>query len=317
MTRLLPILAAAVIAATSAVAQDVYPSRPITMIVPFAPGGTSDVIARIVSEEMGNILGQRLVIENVAGAGGSTGLARGAKSPADGYTLMIGNSGTNAAAYTIYPNLPFTTESFAPVGLIAKTMPAIAIRNDFPAANLKEFLEYARKNPGKASLAHAGVGSSNYLICKAFMQAAKVDVLLIGYRGAGPALNDLMGGHVDGACDTATSFSGAIQGKQVKPLMVASPARIATLPDVPTAAEAGLPEFQQEGWNAIFAPKDTPAPVMAILNAALRKAVASARVSDKLKQLSAVPASGDEFTPEFVRVLVPKEVEKYRVLLKD
>ena len=301
----------------SALAQEVYPAKPIAMIVPFAAGGTSDVIARLIAEQMGQVLGQRIVNENVAGAGGATGLTRAARAKPDGYTLAIGNVGTNAAAYTIYPDLQYSTASFAPIGLIAKTMPAIAIRKDFPAASTPEFLAFARANPGKVSLGHAGVGSSNYLICRQFLAATKIDVNMVSYRGAGPALNDLMGGHLDGVCDTATSLAGSIEGGAVKGLVVASAQRLPTLPNVPTAVEGGIPEFQGEGWNALFVPKDTPAPIVARLNEALRKASEDPAYRKRLSELSAVVAAGQEFDPPFVEALVPREVEKYRKLLTD
>ena len=301
----------------SALAQEVYPAKPIAMIVPFAAGGTSDVIARLIAEQMGQVLGQRIVNENVAGAGGATGLTRAARAKPDGYTIAIGNVGTNAAAYTIYPDLQYSPASFAPVGLIAKTMPAIAIRKDFPAASTPEFLAFARANPGKVSLGHAGIGSSNYIICRQFLAATKIDVNMVSYRGAGPALNDLMGGHLDGVCDTATSLAGSIEGGAVKGLVVASAQRLPTLPNVQTAVEGGIPEFQGEGWNALFVPKDTPAPIVARLNEALRKASEDPAYRKRLSELSAVVAAGQEFDPPYVEALVPREVEKYRKLLSD
>ena len=301
----------------SAFAQEIYPSKPIVMIAPFAAGGTSDVIARLISEQMGQVLGQRIVNENVAGAGGATGLTRAARAKPDGYTLAIGNVGTNAAAYTIYPDLQYSPASFAPIGLIAKTMPAIAIRKDFPAASAPEFLAFARANPGKISLGHAGIGSSNYIICRQFIAATKIDVTMVSYRGAGPALTDLMGGHLDGVCDTATSLAGSIEGGAVKGLVVASAQRLPTLPNVQTAVEGGIPEFQGEGWNALFVPKDTPAPIVARLNEALRKASEDPAYRKRLSELSAVVATGQEFDPPYVEALVPREVEKYRKLLSD
>ncbi len=180
--RLLAV-AAALSFAAAAHAQD-YPKRPITMIVPFAAGGTSDVIARTVAEQMGTVLGQTIVIENVAGAGGSTALARAARAEPDGYTIAIGNAGTSAAAYTIYPMLPFKPDAFVPIAVVAKTFGIVALRKDFPAKSVQEFIAYAKKNPGRINLGHAGVGSSNFLICKSFVQAAGIEVTLVGYRGA-------------------------------------------------------------------------------------------------------------------------------------
>jgi tripartite-type tricarboxylate transporter receptor subunit TctC len=196
-------------------------------------------------------------------------------------------------------------------------MPAIAIRKDFPAASTQEFLAFARANPGKVSLGHAGIGSSNYIICRQFLAATKIDVNMVSYRGAGPALNDLMGGHLDGVCDTATSLAGSIEGGAVKGLVVASAQRLPTLPNVPTAVEGGIPEFQGEGWNALFVPKDTPAPIVGRLNEALRKASEDPAYRKRLSELSAVVAAGQEFDPPYVEALVPREVEKYRKLLSD
>jgi len=304
-------------AATPAGAQDNYPSKPITMIVPFAAGGSSDVIARLVGDEMARGLGQRIVMENMGGAGGATALTRASRAEPDGYTIVIGNSGTNAASYSIYPDLKYTNADFAPIGLVAKTSPMIALKLDFPAKDLMAFVAYAKANPGKVSLGHAGVGSSNYLICRNFVKATGVDVALVSYRGAGPALNDLMGGQIDGVCDAATSLSGAIEGKKVHPLVVATPQRLASLPDVPTAREAGLPAFEAQGWNALFAPKNTPAPIIAKLNEALKTALSSNNLQNRFRDLSSVPPTAEEITPAYVAKMVPGEIERYRVLLQD
>ncbi len=300
-----------------AAAQDAYPNKPINMIVPFAPGGASDVIARLVGEELGKVLGQRIVNENMGGAGGTIALARAAQAAPDGYTIVIGNSGTNAASYSVHADtVKYKPEDFAPVGLAAKTSPMIAVKLDHPAKTLSELVAYAKQNPGKVTLGHAGVGSSNYLICLMFIQAAKVQVSLVGYRGAGPALNDLMGGQIDGVCDNATSLAGAVQGGKVKALAVATPARIAALPDVPTSAEAGLPEFQAQGWNAIFVPKGTPEPVIARLNGALRQALASEGLRKRFDELASVVPSEAEITPAHVARILPGEIAKFKALVE-
>ena len=294
-----------------------YPDRQINLIVPFAAGGTSDIIARIAADEMGQILNQRIIIENIGGAGGSTALTRAMSAAPDGYTLVIGNAGTNAATYSIHKDLKFNTDSFKPVGMIAKTLPVIAIKNAFPAKDVKGFIEYAKANPGKITLGHAGVGSSNYLICKLFLQAAQVKVELIGYRGAGPALNDAVGGHVDGVCDAATSVAGQINSGKVHGLVIASRKRAEILPNVPTANEAGLPAFTNEGWNAIFVPAGTPDTVIATLNAALRKALQSEKVTKRLTELASFAAAGEELDPAYVKAFVESEVKKYRELLAE
>jgi len=287
------------------------------MIVPFAAGGTSDVIARAVAEEMGQSLGQPIVIENVAGAGGSTALARAARAEPDGYTIAIGNAGTSAATYTIYPKLPFTPESFAPIAMVAKTFGIVALRKDFLAKELKDFIAYAKNNPGKINLGHAGVGSSNFLICKSFVQAAGIDVTLVGYRGAAPALTDAIGGQIDGVCDAAASVSQAIDDNLVRGLVVGSNVRLATLPALPTSAEAGLPEFEAQGWNGLFAPKGTPPEIIAKLNAAARTAVESDAVRKRFADLSTVAPDASEHAPEVLGQLVTRDVEKYRKLLAD
>jgi tripartite-type tricarboxylate transporter receptor subunit TctC len=302
--------------ATFAQAQD-FPKHPITMIVPFAAGGTSDVIARVIAEQMSVALAQPIVIENVAGAGGSTALARAARAEPDGYTVAIGNAGTSAATYTIYPKLPFTPDSFVPVATVAKTFGIIALRKDFPAKDLQEFIAYAKNNPGKINLGHAGVGSSNYLICKSFVNAAGIDVTLVGYRGAAPALTDAIGGQIDGVCDAAASVSQAINEKLVKGLVVGSTVRLGTLPDLPTAAEAGLPEFEAQGWNGVFAPKGTPPEIIAKLNAAARTAVESEAVKKRFADISTVTPDANEHAPDVLQQLVARDVEKYKKLLAD
>jgi tripartite-type tricarboxylate transporter receptor subunit TctC len=316
IARLLVAAAAALAIATAASAQN-YPNRPITMIVPFAAGGTSDVIARTVAEQMSIALGQAVVIENVGGAGGSIALARVARAEADGYTIAIGNAGTNAAAYTIYPKLTFTPESFVPIAMVAKTFGIIALRKDFPAKNLQEFIAYAKSNPGKVNLGHAGIGSSNFLICKAFAHAAGIDVTLVGYRGAAPALTDAIGGQIDGVCDAAASVAQPINEKLVKGLVVGSNVRLASVSELPTSAEAGLPDFEAQGWNGLFAPKGTPADIIAKLNAAAKTAVESEPVKKRFADLSTVAPDASEHTPDVLQQLVTRDVEKFGKLLAD
>ena len=306
---------AALVALVASAAAQTYPERPITMIVPFAAGGASDVIARIIGERMGQALGQTIVNENVAGAGGVIALNRVAAAKPDGYTILIGNTGTNAASYILGTDLKFSPDSFAPVGLIAKTAPVLAVKKDFPAKTLADFVAYARANPGKINLAHAGIGSSNYLICKNFVAAAKVEVTLVSYRGAGPALGDLLGGHVDGVCDNAASIAPSIQAEKVQGIAVAAAKRLEILPNLPTSAEGGLPEFLAEGWNAIFTPAKAPDDVIAKLNAALRASVADTNVRKRFNELGSTPADEAEMTGAHVRKLVEADIARYKVTL--
>ena len=298
-------------------AQEVYPSRPITMIVPFAAGGASDIIARVIGEEMGKALGQRIIHENVPGAGGSTALTRLARAAPDGYVIAIGNSGTNAAVYTIYKDLAFKPDAFAPIGLVARTAAMIAVKKDLPQKDVAALAAYARQNPGKLTFGHAGVGSSNYLICKMFLQAAGIDITLVAYRGAAPALQDLIGGQIDGVCDNATSLAGAVQAGQVHGLVVSAAARLATMPGVPTSEEAGLAAFQAQGWNALFAPRGAPGAVMTRLNEALRAAMQSELLRKRYADIETTAAAGDDLSPEYLNAYVPAEIEKFRKLLAE
>ncbi|HEY8334088.1 MAG TPA: tripartite tricarboxylate transporter substrate-binding protein [Tardiphaga sp.] len=301
----------------AAAAADDYPSRPITLIVPFAAGGSSDVNARLIGEQMSQHLGQRIVIENIGGAGGAVALARVAQAPPDGYTIVQGNSGTNTAVYLFTPDVKFTPEDFAPIGMFNKSSAVVAVRRTFPARTLAEFIAHARQNPGTLNIGHSGVGSQNYLFCKAFIQAAAIDVTLVGYRGGGPALNDLIGGQIDGLCDSSASVTPAIQGGLVRGIALASKTRLAHLPDVPTAAEAGLPQFEIQGWYALFAPKGTPPAVIARLNAAMRAGVASPDYQKRLDDLGSYPADDSEMKPDYLAQLVPREIDKFRKMLGD
>jgi len=301
---------------TEAVAQD-YPTRPITLVVPFAAGGSSDVNARLIAERMSQQLGQPILIENIGGAGGAVALARVAQASPDGYTIVQGNSGTNTAVYLFTPDVKFAPSDFAPIGMFNKSSAVVAIRKNFPAQTLAQFIAHAKQNPGLLNIGHSGVGSQNYLFCKAFIQAAGIDVTLVGYRGGGPALNDLIGGQIDGLCDSSASVTPAIQGGLVRGIALASKARLTHLPDLPTAAEAGLPQFEISGWYALFAPKGTPAAIIEKLNDAMRAAVASRDYQKRLDDLGSTPADEAEMAPAYLAKFVPQEIEKFRRMLGE
>ena len=265
----LALAAVAGLAATGAQAQN-YPTRPITMIVPFAAGGPTDVIARIVSDHMSRTLGQQIVIENVAGAGGTTGITRAAQSQPDGYTIMMGHMGTHGAAPALYPNLKYDpTKDFAPIGLAAGTPIVIVAKKDFPANDLKGFLAYLKANGDKVNMAHAGVGSVSHSTGIFFNSVVKVKPTMVAYRGTGPALNDLMGNTVDFMTDQIVNVAPQIQGGNIKAFAIATPERSPVLPNVPTTKEAGLDGYEVSAWNAIFAPKGTPPDVVKKLSDAL------------------------------------------------
>ena len=307
--------AAASLALIAPAAAQTYPSRTITMIVPFAAGGASDVIARIVAEEMGKHLGQRIIAENIGGAGGSIALQRAAAAAPDGHTILAGNSGTNAAGYTIYANFTLRPDAFAGIGLLARTASVIAIKRDLAQRDVASLVAHARANPGLMTFGHAGVGTSNYLICRQFTAAAGIDVTLVSYRGAGPARQDLMVGSIDAVCDNATSIAPQIASGDVRGLVVAGATRLAAIPNVPTNAEAGLPTFQAAGWNALFVPAATPAPIRERLLEALRAALDSDFVKRRFEELVTTLPTPEERSPAFVDALVQRDTARFRELL--
>ncbi|MEW6768781.1 MAG: tripartite tricarboxylate transporter substrate binding protein BugD [Pseudomonadota bacterium] len=306
----------ALAAISSAQAQD-YPTRNITMIVPFAAGGPTDVIARIVSGHMEQTLGKPIIIENVVGAGGTTASTRAAKAAPDGYTLITGHMGTHAASVPLYPNLAYhPSKDFEPVGLIAGTPILILGRKDFPPRDLKEFVAYVKANTDKLNVAHAGVGSVSYTSCQLLNAVLDIKPTGVPFNGTGPAMNALVGGQVDYMCDQIVNAVPQIQGGTIKAYAIATPERNPSLPDVPTTKEAGLPAFQAQAWNAIFAPKGTPAPIVAKLNAALSKALDDEGVRKRLLELGSVIPSPAERTPAALGALVTSEIAKWTPVLK-
>ena len=294
----------------AAAAQD-FPSRPISIIVPFAAGGPTDVISRIVTAHMAQTLGQTIIIENVVGAGGTTATTRAAKAANDGYTLITGHMGTHAASVPLYPKLAYHPEKdFEPVGLLAGTPILILARKDLPPKDLKEFIAYVKANETKVNAAHAGVGSVSNVSCELLNSVLGIKPIGVPFNGTGPAMNALVAGQVDYMCDQIVNAVPQIKGGTIKAYAVATPARNPSLPDVPTTAEAGLPAFQAQAWNAIFAPKGTPADVVAKLNAALVKALDDEGVRKRLLDLgSVIPAAADR-TPAALGTLVKNEIAK-------
>jgi tripartite-type tricarboxylate transporter receptor subunit TctC len=295
--------------ATAAQAQ-AYPSKPITMFVAFAAGGPTDVIARIVSEHMSKTLGQQIVIENVAGAGGTTTSARVAAATPDGYTLIMGQMGTHAAAPALYPNLRYNpVTDFTPIGVAGITPIVIVTKKDFPANNLREFVAYVKANPDKVNQAHAGVGSTAFTTCvllKAQMGVPKLNA--VAYRGTGPALNDLVGGQVDFMCDQVTNLTPQINAGNIKAMGIATPARLAVLPNVPTTTEGGMPDYQISGWNAIFGPKALPADIQAKLVDALDKALEDPTTNKRLADLGTVIPNKTERAPAGLAAILARDL---------
>lgn len=311
------VLLAAALALAAGTAEAAYPERAITMIVPFAAGGPTDVIARIVGEHMSRTLGQQIVVENVSGAGGTTGITRGAQSGSDGYTLMMGHMGTHGAAPALYPNLRYKpTQDFEPIGLAAGTPILIVAKKAFPAKDLKEFVAYVKANAKKLNEAHAGVGSVSYTTCSLLNSILGVQPNRVAYRGTGPSLNDLVGGQVDYMCDQIVNLTPQIQAGTIKAYGIATAERNPALPGVPTTKEAGLPAFQVSAWNAVFAPKGTPKDIVAKLNDALVKALDDTTTRKRLGDLGADIPDRPGRSPEALAKLVQSEVTRWDSVFK-
>jgi tripartite-type tricarboxylate transporter receptor subunit TctC len=297
-------------------AQD-YPTRAITMIVPFAAGGPTDVVARIVTAHMAQTLGQSIIIENVVGAGGTTATARAARAANDGYTLITGHMGTHAASVPLYPKLAYHPEKdFEPVALLAGTPILILARKDFPAKDLKEFIAYVKANTDKMNMAHAGVGSVSYSSCELLSSVLDIKPVGVSFNGTGPAMNALVGGQVDYMCDQIVNAVPQINGGTIKAYAIATAERNPSLPDLPTTAEAGLPKYQASAWNAIFAPKGTPAPILAKLNAAASRALDDENVRKRLLDLGSDIPKAEARTQAALAALVKSEIEKWSAVLK-
>jgi tripartite-type tricarboxylate transporter receptor subunit TctC len=315
MNRVIHAIAVLLLTTTLTFAQS-FPNRPITMIVVFAPGGATDVLARLVADHMGRTLGQRVVVENITGAGGTIGGARGAQADPDGYTLTVGSLGSHSAAPAIYRSIKYNPRELEPVGLIAGTPLYFLVKNDFPAKTLPEFIAYAKANPGMVSNGHAGVGSTNHLACLLFMDITGVQFNSIAYRGEGPAMKDLGGGHVDSACALAPAAIPLLEGKLARGLLVAQSERRPVTPDVPSSKEAGLEQYVFQGWNAVYAPKGTPADVMEKLQNALQAAVSDPNIRKRMEEMGSVPATAETMKPEYLRKLVDSEMTRWAKVIK-
>ena len=309
-------LAAAFALSASASAQ-VYPSRPITLIVPFAPGGPTDVTSRIIGEHMSRTLGQQLVIENVGGAGGTIGSTRTMRSPPDGYTIQMGQMGTHAGAVGLYPNLAYKPDvDFAPIGLAVDQAVVIFARKDFPPADFKEFVSYVKANGDKLNVGHAGIGSISQFTVLLLNSILGVKPTMVPFSGAGPAINALMGSQVDYMTDSIASPVQQIRAGTAKGYAVASPTRNPALPDLPTTREAGLPEFQATGWYALFAPKATPQPILDKLTDALDQALDDENVRKRLADLGCDIPPKERRGQAALAALVKSEIARWTPVIK-
>jgi tripartite-type tricarboxylate transporter receptor subunit TctC len=285
-------------------------------VVPFPAGGPSDVVARIVTDEMGKILGQSLIIENVGGAGGTLGSARVAGAQPDGYTLLAGSMGSHVSAPVLTPNVKYDSErDFEPIGFTAHAPAVIVARKDFPSKDLLEFVDYLKKNGDRVKQAHGGIGASSHMACLLFDLQAGVRPALVAYRGTAPALNDLIGGHVDFFCEQVVSVAPQIAAGTIKAYAVSSSERLPTLPDVPTAKELGV-DYQMSIWAGIFAPKGTPKGIIDKLAVALDRSLDEPAVKTKLTELGGSIPSKDERTPAKFSSFVQAEIARWSPILK-
>jgi tripartite-type tricarboxylate transporter receptor subunit TctC len=294
-----------------------YPDRPITIIVPFAAGGPTDIISRIIGDPLGRILKQQVLVENVTGAGGTVGVTRAKNAAPDGYTILMGNLGTQAASVGLYPKLAYDPRTdFEPIINTAGTPMLVVAKKDLPVKNFKEFVAYVKANAAKLNYGTGGVGATSHLTCLFLDSLLGVQPTHVPFRGSGPALNALLSGSVDYVCDQTVGVVPTIQAGQANGLVVATPTRLSVVPNVPTSKEQGLAEFQAVGWNALFAPKGTPKEIVEKLNTAVRAALKEEGTRKRLLELGAeIPADAD-LTPAALGEHVRKEIDKWVPVIK-
>jgi tripartite-type tricarboxylate transporter receptor subunit TctC len=317
--RLKPIAvacAALLVSAASAVAQD-WPARNITLIVPFAAGGGIDTNARLQALALGEVLKQTVVVENIGAAGGTVGTARAAKAAPDGYTLLIGNSGTHAYAATLYKSLPYDpVGDFEPVGMTTDSPRILVVRKDLAVNNLKEFISYAKANQANMQYGSAGVGSGTHLPCALLNMVMGVSVVHVPYRGAGPAMQDVVGGRLDYMCDTIQTGAEQASGGMVKGLAVMGPQRVPII-DLPTTSEAGLDGVDATVWNGFFYPKGTPREIVLKMNKALNEMIERPDVKKRMAEFGLTILPAEQRTPEYLASFLPKDIERWGKVIRD
>jgi tripartite-type tricarboxylate transporter receptor subunit TctC len=311
---LLAALALAAAAPFTAGAQ-AYPAKPITVIVPFAAGGTTDILARVIGQALNKELGQSVIVDNRAGAGGNIGAQLAAKAAPDGYTLFMGTVGTHAINQSLYKKMPFDpVKDFAPLTRVAMVPNLLVAHPSKPYKTVKELIAYAKANPGKVNFGSSGSGSSIHLSGELFNALAKVDMVHVPYKGSAPAVSDLIGGQIDIMFDNMPSAIQHVRAGKLRPLAVTTAKRAPELPEVPTIAEAGVPGYEATSWFGMFAPAGTPAPVVARLHGALVKVLADPEVKKKLAEQGAEPYSEK---PEQFAEFIRKETAKWSKVVKD
>ncbi|MFM9884961.1 MAG: Bug family tripartite tricarboxylate transporter substrate binding protein [Burkholderiales bacterium] len=301
---------------SGAIAQ-AWPTKPITLVIPFAPGGGVDASARIQAQHMGELLGQTIIAENVGAAAGMVGSARVARAEPDGYTFLIGNTGTHALTQSLYKKPHYNAAiDFAPVGLVTESPRILIARKDLPVSNLREFIAYAKANHAKMQFGSAGVGSGTHLPCALLVKTMGVDITHIPYRGAGPAMQDLIGGRIDFMCDTIQTGAAQAKAQTVKGIAVMSEKRVPIIAELPTTGEQGLPGVEASVWNAFFLPKGTPEPIVRRLNKAMRDMLDNASVKKRLEDLGLEIAPAERRSPEYLSKLVPEEIARWGAVIR-
>jgi tripartite-type tricarboxylate transporter receptor subunit TctC len=294
-----------------------FPNRPMTMVIPFAAGGPTDILGRVIAARMSEVLGQNVIVENVAGAGGMTGSARVANAPPDGYQFVLGTVGTHAQGQTLYKQPLYNASTdFTPVILIANVPIVLETRKDFPASSFKEFVAYAKANQSKLQFASAGTGSAVHLGCVLLNYVIGVNVTHVPYRGSAPALQDLEAGRVDYMCDIITTAKPPIDAGAMKGIAVLDTKRSPALPNLPTAAEEGTPNLVAYTWNAIFLPKGAPPAVVAKLHDAALAAMHTPSVRERLTALGAEIVPDEDTSPAHLADFVKSETAKWAVPIK-
>jgi len=317
LQRLVGILLLTLIGLVNAAGAEDWPSRSVTMVVPFAAGGPTDVLGRVMAQRLSEILGQQIVVENVGGAGGMTGAQRVAQAAPDGYQFVLGTVGTHAQNQTLYKKPLYSAiNDFAPVALIAEVPEVLITRKDLPANSLAEFVAYAKANQDRMTFGSAGSGSATHLGCVMLDIAMGTKITHVPYRGTGPAMQDLTGGRIDFLCEIVTTALPQIQGKSVKPIAMLSRTRSPVLPDLPTANESGLPNFEAYTWNAFFFPRGTPDSIIRRLHDATVEAMKTPSVRERLEGLGATLVTEERTTPEYLSAFVRSEIDKWAVPIR-
>jgi tripartite-type tricarboxylate transporter receptor subunit TctC len=316
LARIAAALAAIALGVPAALAQN-YPTKPITLLVPFAAGGPTDTVARSLAQSMGKAIGQTIVVENAPGAGGTIAPTKLKNATPDGYTLLIAHIGMSTAP-SLYRSLPFKPiEDFEHIGQVVDVPMTFIARKDLPPNDFKALVGYVKANKEKVTLANAGVGAASHLCGLLFMSAIQADLTTVPYKGTAPAINDLLGGQVDILCDQTTNTTSYIKSGRIKAYAVTSKTRVESLKELPPAAEAGLPGFEVTVWHGVYAPKGTPKPVVDKLVAALQAGIADAGFVQKMHDLGSVVVSKDKATPEGLRTHLQAEIDKWTPILRQ